>query len=342
VLLFSSASYPRLKSYLPASTITTDSFVVADGYLDIYPEYSGHLISASVSHANPFPLMVYPTMTFAFGDIRFYTYGSAPEGNSAVFNLQRSSTLSDPYNLLSTQYILTQTSDAWTVTTAEESNYGLYEPVLFFKRSTRGNELLVYENTPPNYRLYTYSQSTEFNPWYFLVDGGFNGIALAYNGGYASFIDSSPHSFVTSSINTQGENTIASLYQAQFVMPAFFTDNPFPAGGSIKLEKTTTFPSPLPLLAAYQILFKDAAGALYYPNFYNVAGASQEPYIYIPVQDIEAIPTARFFYRNMLGAVAELSRVESFSDNFANEYMVLGNSFICTVPNPGWFYVTGN
>jgi len=342
VLLFGSNSYPRLKNYLSSTVLSSDSFVLADGYLDIYPEFSGQLIGAGISWTNPFPLVVYPTMTFAFEDIRFYTYGSAPEGSSAVFDLTKSSNLSDPYNLLSTQYNLSQTSEAWTVTTAEESNFSLYEPVLFFKRSSRNNELLVYENAPPNYRLYTYSQSTEFNPWYFVVDGGYNGISLAYNGSYASFTDINPHNYVTSLMNTSGENTIASLYLAQFVMPAFFAGNPFPAGGSVKLEKLSTFPTPSPLLAAYQLLFKDAAGAVYFPGFYNIAGALQEPYLYVPVQDIDAIPAARFFYRNMLGATTELERVNSFSDtNYANEYVVLGNSFICTVPNPGWFYVTG-
>jgi len=32
--------------------------------------------------------------------------------------------------------------------------------------------------------------------------------------------------------------------------------------------------------------------------------------------------------------------VDSFSANYANEYIVVGNCFICTVPNPGIFYIT--
>ncbi len=64
------------------------------------------------------------------------------------------------------------------------------------------------------------------------------------------------------------------------------------------------------------------------PDFYNIIGAQQEPYIYLPITEVATIKTAHLFYQDQLGNVTELNRVDSFSANYANEYIVVGNCFI--------------
>ncbi|MDY0152519.1 MAG: hypothetical protein RBS43_09640 [Candidatus Cloacimonas sp.] len=341
VLLFSSTAYPRLKNYIPATTFTGDSFVLTDYRIGIYPEFPGTLFSAAVTYANPMPLRVYPTMTFVFGDLRLYTYGNAAEGQSAIFNFTRSNALADTYQALVTQYSLIQTSSAYAITTSNETDYALYQPTLFFKRTTRNQNLLFYENTGDFYRLYPYSQSETFDPWYFVIDGAYNGVSIAYNGSYASFTDTELHTGRQITISNASRDAVLSLYQAQLVLPVFFIGQTVPLASTLRLDKLSVLPGTQNLLAAYQLQLNRANGTPLAPDFYTVVGATQMPYVYIPIADTDAIATARMFYRNTLGQTIELNRVQNFGDNFANEFTVTGNSFICTVKNPGIFYVTG-
>ena len=341
LLLFDNTNYPRLKHYLPAATFTGDSFVAVGASIIVYPEFPGKIISTSLSYPNPLSLRVYPTMTFVIGELRLYTYGAAPAGQSALFSITRSNTLADPFQILSSQYTLAQASSAYTISTSAEANYGIFEPTLFFKRSTRNQNLLFYENTGDYYRLYSYSQSETFDPWAFMIDGGYNGISLSYNGSYASFTDTNVHSFVSSSITNATLDAVLSLYQAQFVLPNFFIGTTVPLGSTLRMDKQSSMPGISNLLAAYQLQLTRANGIPLNPSFNTIVGATQEPYIYIPVSNIDAIPNARFFYRDTIGQTTELTRVTAFSTNFASEYTVIGNCFICTVNNGGIFYVTG-
>jgi hypothetical protein len=338
MLLFNNLAYPRIKLYHSSTAIESDTYVVSNGNLSIYPEYPGTLISAGVYYPNPASLRVYPTMTFVLDDLRFYTYGNAPAGKSALFSILKKTTQTDQFNILHTQYSIVPTSPAYEITTADEANYTSFQPMLFFKRS-RSRNLLFYERTGTPYRLYPYSESSSFDPYYFLVDGGYNGISLAYNGSYASYSENTSHTSVSSIIKAYGQDVHLSLYQAQFVLPSLFLEGTVPQNTTIKLDKISSIPGATDLLAAYQLLFTQPNGMPVYPDFYNVLGATQEPYIYIPITNISAIPGARLFYRNLFGQISELTRVQNFSDNYASEYTVLGNCFICTVPNPGIFYV---
>lgn len=341
LILFDNSSYPRLKHYLPSSTHTGESFVVSDNRLVIYPEFPGLLLAAQLSYSNPLQLRVYPTMTFVLSELRLYTYGNAPDGQSALFGISRSAALSDPYQIISSQYSLSQTSSAYQISTSDEENFTVFEPMLFFKRSTRGQNLLIYEQTGEFYRLYPYSQSTEFDPWAFLIDGAYNGIALANSGSYASFADTNAHTAVSSVINTATRDAVLSLYQAQFVLPSYYLGTTIPMASTMYLDKISAMPGIPNLLSSYQLRINNPVGTPLIPDFYNVVGSSQVPYIYIPLANTSAISSARMFYRNLAGQTTELSRVNSFGLNYASEYVVVGNSFICTVPNPGIFYLTG-
>jgi hypothetical protein len=341
VVLFNNASYPRIKNYVPGTTFTGDSFVAADNRIVIYPEFPGTIFSATVSYTNPMALRAFSTMTFVFGDLRIYTYGTAPESASAVFNITRSNALTDPYQILANQYSLSQTSPVYTVNTNDDANYANFQPMLFFKRNTRDQNLLIYENNGDYYRLYPYNQSDSFDPYAFMIDGGYNGISLAYSGSYASYTDSNPHNTVHVPVTTATRDAVLSLYQAQLVLPAFFIGPTIPLASTLRLDKLSALPGVPNLLTAYQLQMNNSSGQALAPDFYNVVGATQMPYVYLPVSQISSLATARMFYRNTLGQTTELTRVQTFGDNFANEFIVVGNSFICTVKNPGLFYITG-
>ncbi|MDD2228886.1 MAG: hypothetical protein PHY48_05710 [Candidatus Cloacimonetes bacterium] len=341
LLLFNNLAYPRLKLYHAATAYDSNTYIIDSGMLSIYPEYPGTLITAGISYPNTMNLMVYPTMTFVLDDLRFYTYGNAATGKSSLFSISKSISLADPYNLISTQYTLVSSSSAYEISTADEADFVLYQPMLFFKRS-RSRNMLFYERVSNPYRLYAYSESSSFDPWHFMVDNGYNGISLAYNGSYASFTENTAHITVPYTVSSLSQDVHLSLYQAQFVLPSFFLGSSVPQKTVIKLEKLSFIPGITNLLAAYQLQFTKSDGTTLYPSFYNVLGATQEPYIYLPIEDIASIPNARLFYRNSSGQVNELTRVTSFSDNYANEFTVLGNCFICTVNNPGIFYIKAN
>ncbi|MCK9308927.1 MAG: hypothetical protein M0P99_01485 [Candidatus Cloacimonetes bacterium] len=341
LLLFNNLLYPRVKLYHAATAYESDTYLIVGGLLSIYPEYPGTLIAANISYPNPMNLRVFSTMTFVLDELRFYTYGNAPAGQSAVFSINKMASLADPYDVLSTQYTLTASSPAYEINTADEAGYNIYQPTLFFKRS-RSRNLLFYERVSNPYRLYAYHESSSFDPWHFMVDNGYNGISLAYNGSYASYTEISTHSSVIYTVNSLSQDVHLSLYQAQFVLPSFFFGGAVPQATKIKLEQLSSIPGITNLLAAYQLQFTLANSSTLYPDFYNVIGATQEPYIYLPISDIAAIPTARLFYRDFSGQISELTRVESFGDNYADEYTVVGNCFICTVSNPGIFYISAD
>lgn len=336
-LLFSTFSFPRLKHYLLGS----DNFTVKNGWLNIYPDFPGMIINSKINYSNPFNLRTYSTMTFSFADLILYTYGNAPQNANVNFSFNLTDSMPDPYQILTSQYNLSSYSATYAISSDSEDNFALFQPVLFFRRTAKGQNLLFYEKTEPYYRLYAYPESVTFDPWHFYIDNGFNGIAIAYSGAYASFVDNNPHTNVTFSLNNSNRDAIISLYQAQLVLPAFFIDNGVPLGSNLSLTKLDSVNGVPNLISAYQFNITNSTGTALNPDFYNIIGATQEPYVYIPVSDVTLLDTAHLFYRDRTGNETELNQVNAFSDNYANEYIVAGNCLICTVPNPGIFYISG-
>ena len=339
LVLFNNLSYPRLKLYHQAESYEGDTYISDGSNLTIYPEFPGSIISAAVSYPNPMNLRMYSTQTFVLDELRLYTYGNAPEGSSAMLGINKQASLADPYSIVRNQYNLSQSSPAYNISAANEADLSLFQPMLFFKRS-RSRDLLFYEGIGTYYRLYPYEQSSSFSPWNFMIDGDYNGIAISDNGSYASFSEQSAHNAVNSVLSGFGQDKHLSLYQAQFVIPAYYMETAIPQNSTANLTILSSLPGVSNLLSAYQLGLNQPNGLALIPNFYTVVGAPQVPYIYLPISEVEAISTAKLFFRNQLGQVTELNRVDSFTGNYANEYTVLGNCFICTVPNPGIFYIT--
>lgn len=339
LILYNNLSYPRLKLYHQAESYEGDTYTSDGSNITIYPEFPGSIISAAVSYPNPMNLRMYSTQTFVLDELRLYTYGNAPDGSSALLGINKQASLADPYSILRNQYNLSQSSPAYSISAANEADLSLFQPMLFFLRS-RSRNLLFYERNDTYYRLYPYEESGSFSPWNFMIDGDYNGIALNDNGNYASFTEPSAHNTVNSVLSGFGQDKHLSLYQAQFVIPSYYMETAIPQNSTASLSKLSLLPGVSNLLAAYQLGINQPNGDALYPNFYTVVGAPFVPYIYLPVSEVASLPTARLFFRNQLGQVIELQRVQSFSDNYAAEYMVLGNCFLCTVPNPGIFYIT--
>ncbi|MEN6444487.1 MAG: hypothetical protein ABFC98_00395 [Candidatus Cloacimonas sp.] len=336
-LLFSTLPFPRLKHYLLGSV----NFTVQNGWLNIYPDFPGRIINSKINYSHPFNLRTYSTMTFSFADLILYTYGNAPQDANVNFSFNLTNSLADPYQILANQYNLSSHSATYAISSDSEDNFALFQPVLFFRRTAKGQNLLFYEKTEPYYRLYAYTESATFDPWHFYLDNGFNGIALTNSGSYASFVDNNPHANVTFSLDNSNRDAIISLYQAQLVLPAFFIDNGVPLGSNLFLTKLDSVLGVANLISAYQFNITNSTGTALNPDFYNIIGATQEPYIYIPVPDVTILDTAHLFYRDQDGNETELNQVNAFSSNYANEYIVVGNCLICTVPNPGIFYISG-
>lgn len=336
-LLLSTFPYSRLKNYIQG----TADCSIQNGWLTIYPEFPGIIINSKINYTNPLQLRTYSTMNFLWNDLIFYTYGNASQTANTIFSIYKTNALADPYSILANQYNLSYTSAVYTISSDSEDNFALFQPVLFFPRTTKGQNLLLYEKREPYYRLYPYTESSAFDPWHFYIDNGFNGIALANSGSYASFVDNNPHNSVNISVDNSSQDKVVSLYQAQFVLPKFFINKGVPVGSILNMSKLNNVPGVSNLLSAYQVNISNSSGVTINPDFYNIIGATQEPYVYLPISDVTLLNSAHLFYRNQLGNESELNRVDSFSENYANEYIVAGNCLICTVPNPGIFYISG-
>lgn len=340
VLLFNNYSYPRLKVYHSDSSFNGESYVPDSEGCGFMPEFPGTLISAQLSYANPFDLRVFAKQTFVLGDFRLYTYGTAEADSSIVLHIGRYATLPDSYDVLANQYELSASSSAFLISTEPEAALQVFQPMIFFKRQTRQTNLLFYESLPQtDYRLYSYTESSSFDPWHFYIDGGYNGLSLLYNGGYQSFVENTSDNSRTVAISGTSD-TVLSLYQAQVNVPQFFAGSVLPTGSSLGLQKLTSLPGTSNLLSAYLLTLNGPGGSNLNPGFYNIVGAPRMPYAYIPVENTSALSDARVFYRNLAGTTTELNVVQQFSANYANESVRVGNCFICTIPNPGFFYVT--
>ncbi len=340
VLLFDNSSYPRLKDYHSGSSFDGESYVPDSEGTGFSPEFPGVLVAAQLSYPNPLPLRVFAKQTFVFGEFRLYTYGTAEADSSIVINISRYLSLPDSYGALANQYQLSPSSPAFIVSAEPEAALQDFQPMLFFKRQSRQPNLLFFESLPQNeYRLYAYTESDGFDPWHFYIDGGYNGLSLLYNGGYQSFVDNNPTSTRTIPVNGAAD-TVLSLYQAQVNLPQFFAGGVLPAGASLGLQKLSSLPGINNMLTAYLLTLNGPGGNVLNPGFYSVVGAPRMPYLYIPVEDTSALPEVRVFFRNLAGTTVELNVVDQFTANYANESVRVGNCFICTINNPGFFYVT--
>ncbi|PKN78455.1 MAG: hypothetical protein CVU48_08330 [Candidatus Cloacimonetes bacterium HGW-Cloacimonetes-1] len=342
IALSATADYPKLKEYLAGTSYLENTFVYSDGVLNIYPSFGGTFFSANLTTGtlNNYSLFLNPRMKFELDAFRVLMDVSTPIVGSALLNITKKASMTDPTAILSSQYDLSATSDVYEFRALNPILYSSHQPMILLKKNTRRSVILFSVISGGSYRIYTYPSGDTADGWHFTNSGNYNAFYLVSDGEYRTYTDNQPHTTTSTFIKSAQQDYILSLYQAQLTVPQFYIGTTLPLGSRIELAKELTLPGLANPLGAYKVSFFNSQNIQIQANFFNVPGATNAPYVYVPVTDINALPTMRMFYRNLAGVTTPLTRVDQFSDNAGSEFIVIGNCAIGLINNPGWYYVT--
>jgi hypothetical protein len=122
------------------------------------------------------------------------------------------------------------------------------------------------------------------------------------------------------------------------VIPQEYIGGVLPLGSRLELEQLTSIAPGVDFRSAYRFTAQDAAQNPLLPNFF-IQAAQAWPYIYLSIPDYLPGEAISVYYRSPSGAVQEYNRVDSFSENPATEYLVVGNCAVVFMNNPGVYYV---
>jgi len=340
LLLFDdSGSYPRLRQYIPSATSTKDTYTSNNNGALIYPSYYGTIVEAAISTpvANTFNLKLYPRIEFALADLQLYHTQATADLSSAYLRISRT-TFPDQFAILSTQYQFHLSSPVYRFEATPSDLLNIFQPLVYLKRNQRSGSYLLSESYGEFYRFYPYPYSTSTDGFHYGIADNFSTFYLSHEGYFASATDSNPHAQIIMPISNLNRDFHLSLYQAQFSLPQLFLGTTIPIGSSARLEKLSSVAGVPNILSAYRLTLQNPQSQNLEPNFFAIAGATISPFIYVPIDNPGLANNCRLFYRNNQGISVELIRVQSFSTNFANEFIVRGNSLIAMVNNPGIFY----
>jgi len=332
------ASYPKLIRYNKSNSLEHNSFLYKDGILSISPAYAGYLIDAQnlTLPGSSRDLAMYPKMVFDDYDMEVYLNSAASMPQSTL-RIQKSATLSDPYQVLQNQYNLTYLSPAYSFQMLNNlSFYTNFQPYLRIKHQSRSQDLLFSVSNEENYRIYSYPEGDAADGWQFLNSDGHFAFYLPYDAQYAIVKDLNPHSAAQISLST-GQDGHLSLYQAQVFMPEEQIGSSIAAGSIVKLERLESVPGGIDSRSAYQLGITDAEQNPLQPDFFDQT-IETWPYLYLPVPDYASGEALRVFYRDSSGNTQELNQVDSFSSFPDSEFIVIGNCAVVFIDNPGVFY----
>ncbi|HQQ67988.1 MAG TPA: hypothetical protein PLX77_04085, partial [Candidatus Cloacimonadota bacterium] len=248
------ASYPKLIRYNKSNSLEHNSFLYKDGILSISPAYAGYLIDAQnlTLPGSSRDLAMYPKMVFDDYDMEVYLNSAASMPQSTL-RIQKSATLSDPYQVLQNQYNLTYLSPAYSFQMLNNlSFYTNFQPYLRIKHQSRSQDLLFSVSNEENYRIYSYPEGDAADGWQFLNSDGHFAFYLPYDAQYAIVKDLNPHSAAQISLST-GQDGHLSLYQAQVFMPEEQIGSSIAAGSIVKLERLESVPGGIDSRSAYQL-----------------------------------------------------------------------------------------
>ncbi|MDD2331253.1 MAG: hypothetical protein PHI68_01230, partial [Candidatus Cloacimonetes bacterium] len=347
-LMNSDAAYPKLKKYEASPAYTAASYVYANGYCSLFPAFGGDIFSGSLSTAQPdnFPVLLYNKMSFDPGEYKIFLHSDSTLPASSILSVRKMSQLPDRYGVLSNQYALSQLSSAWRFTAPYAAFYSQFQPLIFIKElvgkvKARGTDYLfsIYD-VDYTYRLYPYPQSSYPDGYHFGYDSGYYSFYLVYDSDYCLMRDLLPHSLATTTISTTNTRKILSLYQAQFVLPEYFSGSSLPLGTQIRLQSSAEVPGIPNALVPLRLSFLNSLQQEISPAFFSDPNALEMPLIYVPYNPNSPDDAYHLWFRDLDGTVTELTEVEEFSDNWSTEFIVIGNSALCLVNNPGWFYFT--
>ncbi|MDP2173794.1 MAG: hypothetical protein Q8J62_08475 [Candidatus Cloacimonadaceae bacterium] len=334
--------FPRFVRYRVSNTLEHNTFRYVNGKLEISPAFPGYLIQGQGFDApSIFNLRMFAKMEFDDFDWEVHLDSSQPLGENRVLRIKRETRLPDTYSVLANQYQLSPLSDAYSFYIEfPDLFFANHNPFIRIKQSARNENLLFSEVQGEYYRIYSYPQAVDPDPWHFSSADGHISFLLSSNGFYRVMIDSNPHLFVNTVINTNIRDHIVSLYQAQMNVPANLIGNPLPLFSRINMIRIPDYQAPITPLNAYRIEFRNPAGVMIAPNFYDLPSDADLPFVYIPIPDFVPAQDYRLFFKDINGSLTEFVHVPAFTDEPIYEFIMIGNCAVCLVDNPGVFYIT--
>ncbi|MBM4404291.1 MAG: hypothetical protein FJ042_07935, partial [Candidatus Cloacimonetes bacterium] len=340
-VLMQRSGFPRLKLYATDALSDDNQFQTDDQWVSFYPEFGGDYFAATLTtdEAGRFPLAYYSTMAFNTNDFKVFTDSDATIPPNSIMTVELHDALPDQYSILANQYDLAQASRAIYFSFNDSSLLATVTPRIYWHTTGRAARLLFSESTGVPYRIYPYTDATDLNDWNYTIDRGYVSFLLTMAGAYAMLDDNAPHTQIMAAVMALFIPFHLSLYQSQMTVQQSFIPSALPLGSQVILARVATVPNLPEALYGYRIIFRNPQGNPFNPAFIDNFASDQYPFIYVPIDDPTLIPTARLFFRPVAGADIELTRVQSFSDYFRHEYMIIGNCALCFVNEPGLFIV---
>lgn len=331
--------HPKFVRYNRANALEHNTFIYDSGHYHISPAYTGYLIDGANLQGNAATrnLAMFSRMTFDDVDLELYLDSSNMMPPSSTMQILKRATLTDSYDILQTQYDLSYQSAAYGFSMQNNSTfYDDFTPYIRLKQSPRSDNLLFSVSGDEYYRIYSYPEGAEADGYSVLAADGHFAFLLLYDAEYAVVQDDDPHTFRQLTISS-GHDLHVSLYQAQAVIPQQYIGAVLPLGGRVNLSRLDIVAPGITFRSAYRINILNAQLTPMLPNFFSLIEENW-PYLYIPIPDYTPGQPISLFYRNPAGDTQELDLVDSFSENPANEFVIVGNCAVAFINNPGIFY----
>jgi len=347
VLNFSNLEdWNRAELYTAGSSADADHYVNDNGWITLYPVCGGILFQTDVSNltAAAFHIRLYNQMSIDFDRLKLWMQSDGVLETGSRLDVNVSASPVDSLNILATQYNLSPLSPCYTlsVSTSGKASRAFFDehaPLVYLKRNSRRTEYLFTIATEPNCRIYAYEYGDTPDGYQYAVENGYNVFYLVHPGQFISYADNSPHNQISRTLQSNGHDFYLSLYQAEIMLPVYYTNQAALLGHILTLEKLTDFTNLPNPVSACRVSFFDTANQPVEANFTTAYTPIRYPIIYIPFPPEYANQTVNLYFRNTNGVTSQLTQVSLLNASIS-EFTVYGNCAICFLDNPGIFYLT--
>lgn len=336
-----STANPQWYRYKSVSAFEHNGFVMDGTTLNISAAVPGYIFNAAhLSHSGAtYRLMAYSRMIWDERDYEVYLDSAVAMPQDSRLEITPKSGFTDRLGILASQYQLNLLAPVYAFQVSGYSDfYNDFQPLIRLRQSSRSTSRLFSVSDGDYYRVFAYSQAAQADGWYFSIADGHISFYLPYNGEFGAVVDMNPHSTVEVVATVNANPLIASLYQAQADIPAPLIGAGMPFGARMVLSEATD--PPANAIGSRRVVFRSPIGVIFTPNFYNVPLEVPVPYLYVPIQNYIPGMNLRMFYRDLSGNVTEFTKVQSFSADPVDEFIVIGNCAVCFINNSGLFYLT--
>ncbi|MBN2828689.1 MAG: hypothetical protein JXR56_00040, partial [Candidatus Cloacimonetes bacterium] len=236
------------------------SYQFADDFLQIpITRSSTHMLTELLpQQANcTFPLLVPDTKLITNGVSCFSiipAYLASAFANNLFLHLNTSSALPNEISPVINQYDMIVTSAVYDVTLTDNGNTILdslledINPVLEFDSDSSSDYVAFFDPDSRN-RLYTYPLGTDLDGYHFTLSDIRASITGHNAGYYFSFQDNDPSSVSNFTLASLAEDVNVSLYQHQFMLPAYYLPFYFSVGNSVRLTENVNITGYNPITA---------------------------------------------------------------------------------------------